>query len=86
MTAIMVNIMDGLLDDGSERDPGKPPASAGRGRRRARGEAPPWTHALFARVTSQHIAVAVTIAGAMAVIVIHVVYAFVIQGWGSPLP
>ena len=82
----MVNIMDGPLKDGVGQALVYPRAGAGGKRRRSFGKRAPWTQGVLAAITSRQIAVAVTLAGAVAVIVFHVFYAVVIQGWGSPLP
>jgi hypothetical protein len=85
-TAIMINIMSGPLEDSVGQPPTYRPAGAGRKPRRALRAQQAWTQLLLAAITSRHIAVAITIAGAVAVMVLHVLYAVVIQGWGSPLP
>lgn len=84
--AIMDNIMFGPLEDSVGQPPTSPPPGFGRGRRRSISAKPAWAQLLLAAITSRHIAVAITIAGAVVVMVLHVFYAVVIQGWGSPLP
>ena len=82
----MINIMFGPLEDSVGQPPTYPPTGDGRRRRRSLGVRPAWTQLLLAAIISRQVAVAVTIAGAVAAMVLHVFYAVVIQGWGSPLP
>ena len=78
--------MPGSLEDSVGQPPTYASPGDGHGRRRAPGVAPSWTHLLVAAVASRHVAVAGTIAGTVAVMVLYVLYAVVVQGWGSPLP
>ena len=60
-----------------------PPGDPGK---RLRFPGAPWPQLLVTAITSQRMAVAVTILGAVAAMALHVFYAVVIQGWGTPLP
>jgi len=82
----MVNIMNGPLEDGVGQALVYPQAGDRAARRRSFGKGAPWTQVLLAAIASRHIAVALTIAGAVAVMALFVVYAVFIQGWGAPLP
>ena len=80
----MMNIMFGPYEDEVGQPPACPPPGDTGKRRRVLGG--PGRQLLVAAITSRRMAVAVTILGAVAAMVLHVLYAVVIQGWGSPLP